>query len=111
MTRLGAAFKLLNEKLSRSHGWMNEPKGLLAPTFILLCDGQPTDDWENELAKLKENKWYDVATRIAIAIGNDADKEMLAKFTGSMETVITVHDVNQLSKMIKAVIVSSAKVN
>ena len=111
LTAFGDACQKFEAVLSRSQGWMAEPNGSLAPVIIILSDGQPTDMWEKQLEKLKANKWFKVAIKIAIAIGNDADKEMLAKFTGSMETVITVHDVNQLSKMIKAVAVTSSMVN
>ena len=110
-TAFGAACLEINGKLSRSNGWMAEPNGSLAPVIIVLSDGQPTDEFKQRLETLKGNKWFKVACKIAIAIGDDADKDVLAEFTGNMETVITVHDVNQLSKMIKAVIVTSSMIN
>ena len=63
------------------------------------------------LEKLKGNQWFKVACKIAIAIGDDADKNVLADFTGNMESVITVHDVDSLKKMIKAVSITSSMVN
>ena len=38
ITSLGAAYAELNEKLSRSHGFMAEPTGSRAPAIILLTD-------------------------------------------------------------------------
>lgn len=111
LTSFGAACTELNEKLSRSHGWMAEPTGTRAPAIILLSDGEPTDEWGHALEKLKGNQWFKVACKIAIAIGDDADKNVLAEFTGNMESVITVHDVESLKKMIKAVSITSSMVN
>lgn len=111
LTSFGAACTELNEKLSRSHGWMAEPTGTRAPAIILLSDGEPTDEWSHALEKLKGNQWFKVACKVAIAIGDDADKNVLADFTGNMESVITVHDVESLKKMIKAVSITSSMVN
>ena len=40
LTSLGAAYSELNEKLSKSHGFMAEPTGSRAPAIILLTAGQ-----------------------------------------------------------------------
>lgn len=101
LTNFGDALKQLNNKLSRSHGFMAEPTGSRPPAIILLSDGEPTSQFEEELEKLKQNPWFNVAIKIAIAIGDDANKDMLAKFTGNIEAVITVHNVNQLKKVIR----------
>lgn len=111
LTSFGAACEELNKKLSKSHGWMAEPTGMRAPAIILLSDGGPTDDWEHTLEKLKGNRWFKVACKIAIAIGDDANKQVLTKFTGSIESVITVHDVEQLKRIIHTVSVTSSMVN
>ena len=111
MTSMGGAFAELNQKLSRSHGWMNAPQGMRAPVLILISDGAPTDNWQHFLSELKKNSWFKAACKIAIAIGDDADKNVLAEFTGGMESVITVQTLDQLKKMIKAVSLTSAMVN
>lgn len=48
------------------------------------------------------------AQQIAIAIGDDADGEKLAQFTGSSETVFNVHNIDVLKEMIRAVAVTSS---
>lgn len=111
MTSFGAACSELNTKLSRTSGWMAEPTGTRAPAIILLSDGEPTDEWHYDLEKLKGNSWFKVACKIAIAIGDDAEKNILAEFTGSIESVITVHNVEQLKKMIRTVSVTASQVN
>lgn len=109
-TDLGAACSELASKLSQSHGFMKSGSGSFAPVLILLSDGGPTDDFEHGLANLKQNNWYKAAIKIAIAIGDDADLEVLAKFTGNIEMVIQVHDVASLKKVIKCVVVTSSQV-
>jgi uncharacterized protein YegL len=111
MTSFGAACNELNKKLSRTNGWMSEPTGTRAPAIILLSDGEPTDDWSHALEKLKGNRWFNVACKIAIAIGDDANKDVLKEFTGNIECVITVHDVEQLKKIIRTVSVTASMVN
>ena len=111
MTSFGASCTELNKKLSQSKGWMAEPTGMRAPAIILLSDGGPTDAWEHPLETLKQNKWFKTACKIAIAIGDDADKDVLAEFTGSREAVITVHNTDQLKKLIKTVSVTASMVS
>lgn len=109
-TDLGDACRELANKLSRSHGFMKSGSGSYAPVIILLSDGGPTDDFNGGLAVLKENNWYKSAIKVAIAIGDDADVEVLAKFTGNIERVIKVHDIESLKKIIKIVVVTSSQV-
>lgn len=110
LTSFGAAIDELNNKLSRSHGFMSEPTGTRAPAIILLSDGEPTDEYKHALEKIKGNPWFKIAVKVAIAIGDDANKEVLKEFTGSIESVIAVHTVEQLKKIIKTVSVTSSLV-
>jgi uncharacterized protein YegL len=52
----------------------------LPPVLVLVSDGQPTDDFASGLKALLEQSWGKKAVRIAIAIGEDADLEILQKF-------------------------------
>lgn len=110
LTSFGAAINELNTKLSKSNGFMSEPSGMRAPAIILLSDGEPTDEYKHALDKIKGNKWFSIAVKIAIAIGDDANKDVLAEFTGNIESVITVHDIDQLKKIIRVVSVTSSMV-
>lgn len=109
LTALGAACEELNRKLSRD-AFMSEVVGSYAPVLFLLSDGAPTDNFVAGLNALKQNNWYKAAMKVAIAIGNDADKDMLAQFTGSIESVITVHTPEELKKWIKFVSVTSSQI-
>ena len=109
LTSLGAACLELNSKLSRS-GFMQSASGSFAPAIILLSDGGPTDDFESGLSKLKGNNWFKAAIKIAIAIGEDADKDVLAQFTGTNEAVFTVHNIDALKQVIRIVAVTSSQI-
>jgi uncharacterized protein YegL len=57
----------------------------LPPVLVLISDGQPTDDFNSGLRKLMEQPWGKKAVRVAIAVGTDADLEVLQKFIGNPE--------------------------
>lgn len=52
----------------------------LPPVLVLVSDGQPTDDFEPRLAALLAHPWGARAVRMAIAVGHDADREVLDRF-------------------------------
>ena len=54
----------------------------LPPVLVLISDGQPTDDFETGLATLMREPWAQKAVRLAIAMGHDADLEVLQQFIG-----------------------------
>ncbi|MCL1881748.1 MAG: VWA domain-containing protein [Oscillospiraceae bacterium] len=97
VTNLGAALNLLSAQLTIPP--MSDRA--LPPVIVLLSDGQPTDDYKTELSKLLSLPWGKKAVRIAIAIGGDADKEVLAEFTGNKELVLEAKNREMLVKMIK----------
>lgn len=71
LTNLGAAFTLLEKQMHRGSG-LGSAEGHLRPAVILLTDGDPDPGWEAALEKLKQNRWFDEAYKIAIAIGAGA---------------------------------------
>ena len=89
---------------------MKSASGSFAPAIILLSDGGPTDDYQSGLSRLKGNNWFKAAIKIAIAIGDDADKDVLKDFTGSSEAVITVHNIEALKQIIRVVAVTSSQI-
>jgi len=110
LTSLGAALYELKDKLSTKK-FMKEAVGSFAPVIILLSDGAPTDDYKTALNEIKRNNWFKHAIKVAIAIGNDADKNVLAEVVGSPEAVIDVHGKEALKKLIRFVSVTSSQVN
>jgi uncharacterized protein YegL len=113
LTDFGTACKMLNEGLSRKEetgGFMYAASGSFAPAIFLLSDGEPTDEYHNALEQLKNNNWFKNAIKIAIAIGDDANVDVLTEFTGSKEAVITVHTPEALGKLIRFVAVTSSQI-
>ena len=108
LTDLGAACTELDKKLSRNE-FLESQTGAYAPVILLFSDGGPTDNWEKGLEKLKKNHWFKHAIKIAIEIGDDADKAVLATFTGSTESVITVNDKHTLKALIRKVSVRASE--
>lgn len=109
MTDFGEACKELNEKLSRN-SFMSDITGSFAPAIFLLSDGAPTDNYQPNLEALQQNNWFKKAIKVAVAIGSDANKDVLAEFTGNAEGVLTVHSPEALKKMIRFVSVTSSQI-
>jgi uncharacterized protein YegL len=76
VTDLGEALQLLARELDTPP----MPKRALAPVVVLLSDGRPTDDYEASLRALLRLPWGRHAVRLAVAIGRDADREVLRQF-------------------------------
>lgn len=108
LTDLGAACVEVDKKLSRNE-FLESQTGAYAPVILLFSDGGPTDNWEKGLEQLKKNNWFKHAIKIAIAIGEDADKTVLATFTGTPESVIAVNDKHTLKALIRKVSVRASE--
>jgi uncharacterized protein YegL len=89
---------------------MKEATGSFAPALFLLSDGAPTDDYSQCLEDLRKNSWFKQAIKVAVAIGDNANKTILAEFTGDAEAVLEVHNAKMLKKMIKFVSVRVSQV-
>ena len=108
-TALGDACIKLNNALSVKT-FMKDTVGSFAPVIILLSDGEPTDDFARSLDELKKNNWFKASIKAAVAIGNDANIDCLARFTGSIESVLEVHNKAGLKQLIKFVSVRASQV-
>lgn len=98
VTDMGKAFMLIAEQLKTPP---MEARGL-PPVLVLLSDGQPTDDTNRGLKAIMASEWGSKAVRLAIAIGRDADKDMLQKFIGHPEiTPLEANNSEQLTQFIK----------
>lgn len=77
-TDMGAALSLVAEGLQVPP----MPERGLSPVLVLVSDGQPTDDFDAGLDQLLATSWGSRATRLSIAIGRDADRNVLQAFIG-----------------------------
>ncbi|SDX01780.1 vWA domain-containing protein [Thiocapsa roseopersicina] len=56
------------------------PARAYRPTVVLLSDGQPDPGWENGLTRMTKEGRAQKADRMALAIGADADVDVLRRF-------------------------------
>lgn len=75
-TNMGAALALIAGNLSQT----TLPGRQLPPVLVLASDGYPSDDIEAGLAALLGSYYGERAIRVAIAIGSDADEDILERF-------------------------------
>ena len=82
MTSMGQALRLVTDDALKTPPM---PERALPPVLVLVSDGQPTDDFDGGLEALMAEPWGKKAVRLAIAIGEDADTNVLQRFIGHAE--------------------------
>lgn len=78
-TNLGKAL----DKLSKQLRIPPMSQRALPPVLVLISDGVPTDDFREGLNSLLLQPWGKKAIRLAIAIGQEVDIDMLQEFIGT----------------------------
>jgi uncharacterized protein YegL len=74
---------------------------------VLVSDGQPTDDWERALESLLSSPRCSKAFRIALAIGADADEQMMKKFLANANAkVFRADEARQIRQFFRFVTMS-----
>lgn len=82
------------------------PSRSYKPTIVLLTDGIPTDDFVTPMNALITEGRSSKAFRIAMALGDDADKNMLAKFVSSPELLVSGESARDIKKFFRFVTMS-----
>lgn len=95
-TPMAAAFELATKML--------EDKNQIAsrdyhPTIVLVSDGQPTDDWKQPLRELLNSPRASKALRLSVAIGADADYEVLKEFLQGQQQDVPVFRADEASQI------------
>jgi uncharacterized protein YegL len=104
VTPMGAAFELARQLLEDKD---RIPSRSYRPILILISDGQPTDDWEVPFKSLCSSERAQKATRIAMAIGPDADEAMLKEFANDAEApIFKAHNARDIHRFFRAVTMS-----
>jgi uncharacterized protein YegL len=81
-TSLGAALKLLDHSLDTEVKAGSETeKGDWRPLVFLLTDGEPTDDWEPVVERLKSRTERKVGTFVALGCGDSINEATLKQVT------------------------------
>ena len=77
------------------------------PTIVLVSDGQPTDTWQPPLEALLGSERGGKAFRMALAIGADADHEVLKAFLADPESrVYSADEARQIRQFFQLVTMS-----
>lgn len=93
-TPMGDALRSARELIEDREAF---PSRSFLPTLALVSDGIPTDpSWEPELDLLINSERGQKATRFSLAIGADADRELLARFSGG-----EVHEASEAGEIRK----------
>jgi len=103
-TPMGATFDLARELVEdRSI----VPGRAYRPTIVLVSDGQPTDAWEQPLQALLASERGGKAFRMALAIGADADHDVLKAFLADPEArVYRADEARQIRQFFQLVTMS-----
>lgn len=104
-TPMGGAFELAVEMIENKE---IIPSRAYKPTIVLISDGIPTDNWESSFNKLKNSDRAQKASRMAMAIGAGADKNMLKAFVNDLEAseVFEAHNAKEIHRFFRAVSMS-----
>ena len=100
-TDMGKALKLVADEMKKleKSGARGYP-----PVIVLVSDGHPTDDFEGGLKALLNTPWGTKAVRMAIAIGQDADADVLNRFINNPEIdLLRANNADALRKYIRFV--------
>lgn len=105
-TPLGSALKLASEIINDKEKVSS--KGY-RPAVLLVSDGFPNDAWESEFDSFINGKRTGKCERWAIAIGNDADRNMLQRFINNpVNKVFEANIANEISTYFNFVTMSTS---
>ena len=103
-TPMGSAFQIALEMIENKEIL---PKRAYQPTIVLVSDGIATDRWQESFINLKNAERAQKASRMAMAIGRDADKNVLTEFVNDLEApVFEAHHAKDIHRFFRAVSMS-----
>ncbi len=103
-TPMGSAFQIALEMIENKEIL---PKRAYQPTIVLVSDGIATDRWQESFTNLKNAERAQKASRMAMAIGRDADKNVLTEFVNDLEApVFEAYHAKDIHRFFRAVSMS-----
>ena len=103
-TPLGAALDIATDLVEDRE---RVPSRAYRPTIVLVSDGLPNDEWEGPLKRLLGSERASKAERFALAIGADADHDMLRRFLDDPRgRVFEAHEGREIRKFFRWVTMS-----
>lgn len=98
-TNMGNALDELNYALSRD-GLITWQPPSYKPVVLFMTDGYSTDDWSAALSRIKKNRWFLHSKKIAVALGDYPDKEMLSLIVGDSEAVLSIQEADSIGGVV-----------
>jgi uncharacterized protein YegL len=104
MTPMGTALKMAKAMIEDKE---TTPSRAYRPTVVLVSDGQPNDSWERPLEDFISEGRSSKCDRMAMAIGSDADEEVLKRFIkGTPHDLFYAENAEQLHEFFQRVTMS-----
>lgn len=104
LTPLGSACSKVKEIIENKE---ETPGCAYRPTIILVSDGAPTDSWKTPMKALIMEGRSSKCDRMAMAIGQDANREVLSQFIeGTQNSLFTANKASEIVKFFKFVTMS-----
>lgn len=103
MTPLGTALRMAKDMIEDKE---TTPSNIYRPAVVLVSDGVPTDEWRGPLDNFKNNGRSSKCQRFAVAIGNDADNQMLKSFAENNENFFIAENVSDIVDKFKQISMS-----
>ena len=103
MTPMGTALKMAKDMIDDKQ---ETPSRIYRPAVVLVSDGAPNDDWKGPMERFITDGRSAKCQRFAVAIGNDADRSVLERFTQDPSTVFFAEDAKDISEQFKTISMS-----
>ena len=100
---MGIALRLAKDMIDDKN---ETPSRIYRPAVVLVSDGVPTDSWKEPMDKFINDGRSAKCQRFAVAIGNDADRKLLERFTQNLDNVFFAEDAKDISEQFKIVSMS-----
>lgn len=84
MTPMGTALKMAKEMIEDKE---TTPSHIYRPAVVLVSDGEPNDSWQQPLDAFIRDGRSAKCQRFAVAIGSDANQDILRRFCGGDNTL------------------------
>lgn len=107
LTPMGTALRMAKDMIDDKN---ETPSRIYRPAVVLVSDGAPNDDWKKPMDDFINNGRSAKCQRFAVAIGNDADRSVLERFTKDPDAVLFAEDAKDISEQFKTISMSISTV-
>jgi len=102
-TPMGTAVKMAKDMIDDKNVTVGR---IYRPAVVLVSDGEPTDSWEESFKSFINEGRSAKCQRFAVAIGKDARREVLEKFTLDSNAVFYAENAKDISEQFKIISIS-----